>query len=231
MKKLFFLFLLAFATFSLRAEGILGIGYQVGVTHLGNINRLVYTYNYTRPWLSQEMPFFKYAKGYQISFAFLSKNWGLEAGVSTLVETNEAYGIETATGLEAHRQIHVAQIAYSYGFRRVLKQTDHTEFGFTLSIDRNRLTAWTSYTNGQDEDFMRCLLEKTWGNTLRLNFSWFPAKPIGLSLRPFINLPWGHVNTEGLMWYITGDYNTQRGYAWNYGCTACLTFRFGHDKY
>lgn len=214
-----------------QSYGMLGIGYQVGVFHLANINRTVYTYNYTRQWLTQKMPYFENAKGYQLHFATMPGNWGIDLAISTLAETNEAYGIETATGLEAHREIFVRQLSWSYGFRYVVKEGDHTEIGFTLSIDRNRLIANTGYTNGQESTYMRCVLEKTWGNTLRINLSWFPVNAVGLSVRPFVTLPWGKVNTEGLIYYLNGDYNTQRGYAWNYGCTLNLTFRFGHDNY
>ncbi len=231
MKKLLVILMVVLSVQSARAENILGVGYQYGVFHLGNINRTVYAYNYTRQWLTQSMAYFHTMPGVQVHYSHVKEFWGLEFNVNTMGQTNEAYGIETSSGLEAHRKIKMGLFCWGAGASVILKRTEHLMLGFSLTFDHMRLSGTTEYSNPLESEYMRVIVEKCWSNSIRVNLGWFPIERVGLTLRPFVMLPYRKANTEGLMYYLQGDYNTQRTSVWNYGCTLNLTFRFGYIEF
>jgi hypothetical protein len=227
-----FLFVLSVVT--VRAEAILGFGYQFGFFQFGNINRTVNTYNYSRPWLDQKMNYFGFMQGYQLQLGWEGKHWGFEGDANLLSRSHVAYGTEPASGLVGYRKIHLKLASWDFGITRIWAKDESMSIGYTVAFTMMKFSAFAIYAN--DASFANsqeelCISEATLANTLRLNISVFPLERVGISLRPYVMIPWHHVYTEGLMTYLQGDTNPQRSSLWNYGCTFNLTFRLGRNTY
>src|SRR4051794_33637274 len=105
MKIRTYLFLIAalpaiLNSFSAKAGdyGTFSIGYRRNYMYLGNVNRNVYLYNYTRQWLTDKMEYFTGMKGLDVSW---EKRWdqaGLEIGYHNLQQKNHAEGPEPDNG-------------------------------------------------------------------------------------------------------------------------------------
>ncbi len=233
MKKLLvILFFAAIAQTDFAQSSDFTFGIKYGWMHPDNINRTVYTYNYTRQWLSQKMDYFKLMKGWEASWQFRGKSMGLECIMDNMHATNIANGVEPTGGSIGYRKIKVGMGGISFGASGYFMKSKHLEIVPSFDFDFNFFGVhdWyannSNFTNGQEttdtEKFKM-------GNTFAINFSLFATKWLGINIRPYYCLPWGKVNSEGLMYNLQGDQNVQRESIRNYGVSASLIIGIGRD--
>ncbi|HEU4718888.1 MAG TPA: hypothetical protein VFU15_13685 [Bacteroidia bacterium] len=235
MKKLaLFVFLSVVSLVPVSAQSYLEIGYRYGIMHPGNINRGVYTYNYTRPWLSQKMDFFKVMKGWEFSYMRRTDGAGLEFSMGRISGINNAFGIEPTTGQMAYRKIKFGTGGFSAGLRYFTMQTAHFESGPSLDFDFNFVVCETwyahdpSFANAQDDVVFS---KFKMANTIAWNFSFYAAPWLGINIRPYYQQPWGKVNVEGMANYLQGvDGDVEREKTTNFGISGTLVLAFRRGK-
>ncbi|CAN5302763.1 hypothetical protein BH09BAC5_BH09BAC5_04150 [soil metagenome] len=232
MKKVFLVIFLFTLSVSASAQLYVSFGKKYGWIHPDNLNRTVYTYNYTRQWLDQKMNYFKDLKGWEATIQGQDERVGLEVIASHLGQINIAHGIEPSGGLTGYRKIKLGIGGLSFGLTAVVVQKKHLEIAPAIDFDMHYFRVITTYSN--DETFagatgLLVVQKFKFANTFALNCNLFATKWLGIDVRPYIQLPYGKINIEGLMNELQGDENTQRERMMNYGISASIVLALGRD--
>lgn len=192
MKKLFTLIICSFIAINgIKADGgefELGINY--GYMSVQNVNRYVYVYNYTRPWLFQKMDYFNSGKGYFFSYnKFFNEHLGLGTGMSNIKSVHTAFGKEPSSGSMGYRKIKVGSTTMFGAMHIRFIQTRFFELAFVPTIDVNFNSITLTYAT--DEKFSngvesKLIVKPSIGSTLGVSARVFTFDWLAFSVKPFI---------------------------------------------
>jgi hypothetical protein len=193
-------------SFSAKAGGDYGtfsIGYRMNHIYLGNVNRNVYLYNYTRQWLTDEMEYFTGMKGLEVSWEKRWDNAGLEFGYHNLQQKNHAEGPEPdAGGQLGQRDIMVGMIGLTCGPTVYLGGSDHFELKVGASLDADWFRINTSYNKGNPELIVK---DAKLGSTLWVGTNLYASRRLGVGVKAYYQFFYKNkVDIGGMPYYFQG---------------------------
>lgn len=164
-----------------------------------NVNRQVYVYNYTRQWLTQPMAYFGQASGVHLGVGNVLGKVGMRTELYYLWESNEAYGLEPATGFTGYRVIRWS----TFGTRFCLQYLPIThrflETGLEVGLEIPMVSMTSRYRNPDlgEQTFDSFFLDVPLGWSIGWPIHFYPLERVGLLARPYVHIPFRAVDVDG----------------------------------
>lgn len=203
MQRTAFLFIFfTIALHTVRGQGYFQFGYQQARYQCHNVNRIVYVYNYTRPWLSQKMAYFGQGHGYSLVYGQLGKKLGWEMSFSLFREQHDAFGLEPDSRAMGYRRIINSNYAMYFGIPVRLWKSRKFEANIQASLLYTFYILQTLYA--RNPEFLESQSETPvnqqahTGISLGLGLRYFPLRWLGFELRPFASANFRQLNVAGL---------------------------------
>jgi len=185
-----------------QGQGYFQLGFQQARYACPNVNRIVYVYNYTRPWLSQKMAYFGQGHGYSLIYGQLGKKLGWEMSFSLFKEQHDAFGLEPDSREMGYRRIINSNYAMYFGIPVRLWKSRKFEANIQASLLYTFYILQTLYARNPDFSESRSetpvnQLAHT-GVSLGLGLRYFPLRWLGFELRPFVAANFSPLKVAGL---------------------------------
>ena len=203
-------------------------GYQKAEVYLGNVNRQIYVYNFTRPWLSQKMDFITDMQGGFIGYGFKNNKFGSDLYFSRIANKNTANGIEASTGTMGERTIRAANNTMGWGGYYYLINKYKLSIGLGISIDGAFFTTATTYRNKElgESAYKITSMDPMLGHSFSLPVHLFLTQWLGVYLQPYYQFFYSKAKVEGIADELQGatyPYSMDDK-ANNYGIKASIVF-------
>lgn len=161
--------------------------------HQGNLHRIVTLYNYTRPFMTEQMPFITRMNGWEAGVGMGGTTLGYTFGVSLMRAQGKASGIQPIDGLHVNRYITLSDVNLFFGIQWWALKTRFVEFGPGITFDTRFYGGYTTWEDNaskaiESDGFGSELL---FGSTASAHLHIMPLRWFGIIIRPFYQFSFG----------------------------------------
>ncbi|MFM7022249.1 MAG: hypothetical protein ACKOXB_04670 [Flavobacteriales bacterium] len=184
MKKNFVFFLLVVFLGNVQAQGFIKAGWGIRSMHMEALDIVINSYNDSRTWLDEKMPYINYTNGYSIGFGFMSEKREFSLSHIGNWRTVSASGIQPANSTFAQRDLY---LRYNQFQMPIIWYPSGGKLGIGASVDVGYLRFKTKLTGQNEYDAVQKDLKV--GSSLLLKFITSKEKP-GLSFTLSLHTPY-----------------------------------------
>jgi len=212
------------------AQGYFQVGTGPARYDCPNLNRIVYVYNYTRPWLSQKMAYFGTGRGYSMEYGQLRKKLGWNMGFGLFSESHDAFGLEPQSSAIGYRRITYSNYSMFFGIPIRAFKSRFFEINILPTVQYVFYSLQTQYA--RNPEFLESnsdspVNQKAYvGANLGVGFRYFPIRWLGIEIKPFTSFnlyPLDVAQLSSSLQSIEANYTLKDSF-FHYGLYASIIF-------
>jgi hypothetical protein len=203
--KIAFMLLFVVLSSKVSSQVNIKIGYNLDYSSFQSHNALLKSYNESNSWLTQEFNNVGFLNGVQIGARLRNEFAGIDISWERTAAERNASGVNPSN-LTVNQNLAYKLNRYSVGFEVYPKIVG---IGANISYER------FSISNSVDglEAKNQILKEDRFSNRFYLIFTASGTERLGISLQPYVSIPWSHYNISPLKSYLdvrTDQHNIQQ---------------------